>query len=128
MKRLIVDTNPFLRFLLNDVPHQKKEFEKLLNQAKKSQITLLVPQIVIFEINFALERYYQYPKEEIIIKLKSIIEAPYLEVADFQIFLDGLRLYSELNLSLVDCFLLTISEQQETELFTFDKNLQRLSK
>ncbi len=128
MKQLIVDTNPFLRFLLNDVPYQKKEFEKLLNQAKKSQITLLVPQIVIFEINFALEKYYQYPKEEIIIKLKSIIEAPYLEVADFQIFLDCLKFYSELNLSLVDCFLLTISEQQETELFTFDKNLQKLLK
>ena len=128
MKQLIVDTNPFLRFLLNDIPYQKKEFEKLLNQAKKSELTLLVPQIVIFEISFALEKYYQFSKEEIIDKLRSIVEAPYLEVADSHIFRNSIKLYSELDLSLVDCFLLAISKQKEVEVFTFDKNLQKLLK
>lgn len=127
MKILFVDANAFLRFLLNDIPKQKKEFEKLLNQAKRSKIKLIIPQIVIFEINFILEKYYGFKKEEIIDKLQVIVETPYLQISDAGIFRDSLKLYSKSNLSLVDCFIYCSARDSRAELFTFDKNLQKLS-
>jgi predicted nucleic acid-binding protein len=48
MKQKVVDANCFLRFLLNDIPEQAEEVEKLLSEAKNSKNTLFVPQIVLF--------------------------------------------------------------------------------
>ena len=124
----VIDTNNFLRFLLNDIPEQKKEFEKLIKKAIKSKKSLIVPQIVIFEINFTLEKYYHYPKEEIIEKLQSIISAPYFVVQDSSVFQMSIRLFSENNLSLADCFIFAYSKDNQADLFTFDENLKKLSK
>lgn len=126
MKKIVVDTNGFLRFILDDVPAQKKSFEKLLEEAKQNQLVLFVPQIVIFEIEFTLSKYYHFSKEDIIKRLKSIIAASYLDIQDQDIFQTALKLYSGQNISFVDCFLKTISERERAELFTFDKKLQKL--
>ena len=126
MKTFTVDANAFLRFLLNDVPTQKKEFEKLLNRAKKSKVKLIVPQIVIFEINFILQKYYGYPKENIIDKLQTIVETFYLQVSDTDIFRESLKLYLKSSLSLVDCFIYCFAKDKNAEIFTFDKDLSKL--
>ena len=126
MKTFVVDANAFLRFLLNDIPRQKKDFEKLLNQAKKSEIRLIVPQIVIFEINFTLGKYYGFTKEDIIEKLKTIIEAPYLQIADRHILRQAFKLHLKFNLSLTDCFIYCLAQEKDAQIFTFDKALKKL--
>jgi predicted nucleic acid-binding protein len=128
MKSFLVDANAFLRFLLNDVPKQKKQFENLLNQAKKGQVVLTVPQIIIFEINFILQKYYGFPKKEIIPKLDTIIGTDYIKIEDRNIFSEAIRIYSRSNLSLTDCFLLAKSNQEDKDIFTFDQSLAKLSK
>ena len=126
MKQVTVDANVFLRLLLDDVPSQVKEAEKLLEQAKKSTINLHVDQIVIFEINFILDKYYHIPKSEIIDKLKSIVQTPYLEIQDREVFIMALKVFAKHNISLVDSFILAKCKTENWELFTFDKNLQKL--
>lgn len=128
MKLFVIDANAFLRLLLNDIPEQVKEIEKLIARAKKSNIALFVPQIVIFELNFILEKYYHLPKKDIIDKLRSIVQAYYLQVQDRAIFTRALKLYTEQNISLADCFTLAYTQEKEGELFTFDKTLKKLSK
>ena len=128
MKLVVVDTNAFLRFLLNDIPKQVEEFELLLNQAKKSEITLIIPQIIIFELNFTLIKYYLLPKDEVIKKLQPIIKTPYFKIQDIEIFREAIKLYSgSSNLSFADCFIYYSSEFWKAELFTFDKNLAKLT-
>lgn len=128
MNSVIVDTNAFLRFILNDIPNQKKQFEKILLKAKKSEIILLVPQIIIFEIDFVLEKYYKFSKEEVADKLQVIVDMPYFKIQDRDILRNTLVLYSQNNLSLVDCFLCAKAKEEGIELFTFDKNLQKILK
>ena len=128
MKLVVADTNVFLRFLLNDIPSQVKKFEKLLRQAKKSEIILIVPQIIIFELNFILDKYYHLPKYEIINKLQSILRTPYFKIQDIEIFRNAIKLYSKSNLSLADCFIYYSSKGWEAELFTFDKDLQKFDR
>ncbi len=126
MKIIFVDANAFLRFFLNDIPKQRKEVENLLRKAQQRKVILNVPQIVIFEINYTLQKYYKLPKEEIVDKLQTIVEAPYLTVQDSDTLRSAIKLYSANNLSLADCFLYSKSLEGESELFTFDKNLQKL--
>jgi uncharacterized protein len=126
MRTIFVDANAFLRFLLNDIPEQKKEFEKLLNLAKASKIKLNVPQIIIFEINFSLQKYYKFSKSEVVDKLQTIIETPYLRIQDGEALRDAVILYSQNDLSLTDCFLYIKAKEKDAELFTFDKVLKAL--
>ena len=127
MKKIIADTNVYLRFVLGDNPKQKLAFKNLVQRAKKSEIIILVPQIVLFEIYFVLEKYYQFPKEKIIQILKPIITAPYLELQDKTSFNNAIQMFDENNkVSFVDCFLVSKAKTEEAEFFTFDKRLEKL--
>lgn len=127
MNLLVLDANPFLRLLLNDIPQQVKEFEKLIEQSKASEVSLCVPQIVIFELNFILEKYYNFQKPDIIKRLTSIVQAPYLQIQDQDIFTNALKIYEENNISLADSFIVAYSNEKEGGVFTFDKKLKKLT-
>lgn len=127
MKQVIADTNAFLRWLLGDILKQKSAFENILQQAKDKKINLLVPQIIIFEIDFILKDYYQVPKEEIIEKLQTLVSVNYIDIEDREVFITALAYYKKENISLVDLFLLAKSRIEKTELFTFDKKLKKLT-
>jgi predicted nucleic acid-binding protein len=48
VKKVVFDTNIFLRWLLNDVPSQAKEAQKYLVEARSKKAKLIFKQIVIF--------------------------------------------------------------------------------
>lgn len=127
MKSLLVDANIFLRLFLNDVPKEQQEAAKLLQKAKDKKLNLIVLQIVIFEIEFILSKYYLSPKHEIIYRLQSIVSAPYLDIQDREVFQRALKIYEGKSLSLVDCFLAAKSEINNIGIFTFDKQLKKLA-
>lgn len=126
MSKLIADTNIFLRLILNDIPSQADEVEKLVKKAKRGDIKISVPQIIIFEIEYALSKYYKFPKTLIIDKLEAILAASYFSIQDGNIFKKSLKNYREKSLRLVDCFLIAKSEIEKMKIFTFDKDLSKL--
>lgn len=125
MKAVIVDTNAFLRLLLNDIPLQADRVEHLIHQAKKEEVRIIVPQIIIFEIDFILRKYYKFEKQEVIEKLKSLLSASYFAIDSVSIFQDALTLYKKSNISFVDCFLISKAEAEDADLFTFDQQLKK---
>lgn len=127
MRELILDTNVFLRFFLKDVLLQTIETRKLLQQAKIGKIRIIVPQIVIFEIVFALEKLYKFPKTEIIDKISVLLGANYLKIQDKEIFEEAVLLFRGHNLSLPDCFIHSYAKQNNAAVFSFDKDLNKLS-
>jgi predicted nucleic-acid-binding protein len=128
MKRYIVDTNVFLRFILGDVVSQQTRAEKFFKKSSESDIKLIVPQIVIFEIEFALTKYYGFDKEDIISKLDTILSATFLSIEDKKIFMNAFLIYKNHSISLPDAFLLSKSQEEQTEIFSFDKKLEKLYK
>ena len=128
MKQSIVDTNALLRFLLDDVPHQVEKVKQKLNLAKLGKIELVVPQIVIFEIVFNLKKLYEFEKERVIEGVKIILSTPYLKIQDRDFFNLAVQLFQENKLSFVDCFLAAYAQDINGEIFSFDKNLNKLLK
>lgn len=127
MKSWIVDTNVFLRLFLNDISEQADEAERLIKQAKVGKVSLIVPQIVIFEIEFALSKYYKFPKEKIVDCLTSIVSSEHLAVGGREVFSRAVVIYKGSNLSLTDCFLVAKSQMVGADVFTFDKALKKLA-
>ena len=126
MKPYVVDTNALLRFILKDVSQQYNQVEKLLMQAKIGKVRLVVLQIVVFELHFALLKYYHFGKVEIIEKLESFISSAYLDIESRAVFLEALKVYRNTSISFVDCFLAAKAKKESCTLFTFDKDLRKL--
>lgn len=126
MTNLILDTNAFLRLLLNDIPEQADKVSQVISKAKQSKVRLSVPQIVIFEIVYVLTKFYKFPKDKIIDKVETILKSPHLDIQDQNIFLPALQLYAKQNLSFVDCFLLSQAKESNASIFSFDKELLKL--
>ncbi|OGG02028.1 hypothetical protein A2W14_06330 [Candidatus Gottesmanbacteria bacterium RBG_16_37_8] len=127
MKSIIPDANVFLRFLLNDIPYQVKKAETVFSKAKNREIAIIVPQIIIFEIQFTLDKYYQFSKSKINDKLKAIISMDYFRIEDRVLFLKALDLWLANNISFPDAFLTYYCEEHHGELFSFDTKLNKLT-
>ena len=126
MKKVIIDTNALLRFLLDDIPSQKKATEQILIQARQKEITLHVAQAIIFEIDFILRKYYHFEKVVVIEHLKSLIATNYINIESQNVFNKALYTYAKNNISFVDSFLLAKAYLENAELFTFDQHIQKL--
>ena len=80
MNTVVADTNIFLRFFLRDVPSQYSKAKLLFEQAKNKKLKILVPQIVIFEVHFALIKFYGFGKSEIIDTLNLLVSTAYFHI------------------------------------------------
>lgn len=123
--KFIVDANVFLRFLLNDIEDQYLEAEKLFKKAKTGKAEIIVPQIIIFEIAFSLGKYYSFSKEVVVDKINSILSTPYFNIQNKNLLALSLSRYQKCNLSLTDCFLLDMAENEKGKVFSFDKSLNK---
>lgn len=126
MKKRVVDANAFLRFFLDDIPEQKVAAKEVFKEAKKGESTLYIPQIVLFEIEFTLDKYYGFSKTERIDKLKVITAMPYLQIQDRDIFKKALQVFETNNISFADSFQLMYAAEKNAKLFTFDQKLLKL--
>src|SRR4030042_2028710 len=126
MKSIIADTNVYLRFILDDVKSQARKAEDLFKRAQKKELQIVVPQIVIFEIQFALDKYYKFKKDDVIKRLETIVPANFLNIESRSTFMRCIKIFENNNVSFVDSFLKAEAEKEGMELFSFDKKLVKL--
>lgn len=128
MRDLLLDTNVLLRLFLDDIPAQTLKVRQVIENSKKGKIKLHLPQIVIFEVEFSLRKYYKFDKEKVIGVLESLFSLDYLVVETRFIFSEALKIFRVANLDFVDCFLIAKSKFENKKLFSFDKKLQKYAK
>lgn len=123
-----VDTNFFLRFLTNDIPQQAKKAEKILKQAEKGKLELFTSDLVIAEIAWTLESFYQEPKEKIAVSLRRILTIKDLKIPSKESWLEALEIFLEKKLELIDAFNYSVMRAEKIkEIYTFDKHFDKLS-
>ncbi len=116
------DTNLFLRFLTNDVPAQADKVESLLRRAAKEEIRLVTTSLVIAEIVWTLESFYQLPKSEIQDKVLAILNTPGLDVDGADMLLQAAVWYAEKNTDFIDAYNAAWMMKHDVEsAFTFDQ-------
>ena len=119
-----LDTNLLLRLLLGDVPSHIQAVETLLEKG-----TLFdVADAAIIEMIFVLEKIYGFARQDIQENVYAITRNEQFN-CNKVLFEYALPLYiKQSNLSLIDCVLLSYARiQNVTPLWTFDKNLIKLS-
>ncbi len=105
MKRIFLDTNIFIRYLVNDIPAQVDKVEKLFDLAEQDKIRLVTGPPVFFEIAWTLKSFYGFDKLRIYECLSGILGIYGLEVLDADILLEALELYKENNVDFSDAYI-----------------------
>ena len=128
-ERVFADTNLFLRYLTNDVPAQADAVEQLLHQAAAGKVVLVTNSLVIAEIVWTLESFYQLTKGDIRQKVLAILNTPGLDVADTHFILQATAEYADQNVDFADAYNAAwLLGQGMTTAYTFDrKHFSRLA-
>jgi predicted nucleic-acid-binding protein len=119
----IVDANIVLRYLLNDTEDLS---EKAANLLENNEV--FVPNEVIAEIVYVLEKVYKVENSEISRVLMEFFHCDNLAVSDIGVVNEAFRLYGRKRLDFVDTLLYAYYKVGNHEIYTFDKKLNKLLK
>lgn len=121
MKKVFIDTNLFIRYLVNDVPSQADQVDRLFDLAEDGQIALITGPPVFFEIAWTLKSFYGMDRKGIYECLSAIIGIPGLEIPDLEIIEDTLELYNNTSADFSDAYIAVLSKSLKAdEIATFN--------
>lgn len=104
MDEVFVDTNVFLRFLTHDDPEKAEKARKLFASAVDGDVRLTTSLLVIAEIVWTLESFYNLQPREIADKVAVILNTPNLECPDTPLLLEALDFYATRNVDFIDAY------------------------
>ncbi|MDW7773064.1 MAG: type II toxin-antitoxin system VapC family toxin [Desulfobulbaceae bacterium] len=130
MKKIFLDTNIFLRYLTNDDPVKADRVEQLLREAGNGKIVLVTTELVIAEIIWVLESYYEVNRERIAEQVRAILATDGLETINGDLVSQALGYYLSDNVDFVDGYIAAVMEKKGiTEILSYDrKHLSSLKK
>ena len=122
MSKVFVDTNVFLRFLTNDDPAKARRAERLFREAMTGRVLLTTSALVIAEIVWTLESFYELGKAEIAEKVEKILVTPNLECEESARVLLALDMYVNQNVDFIDAYhAFYMKDHELTRIATYDR-------
>ena len=128
MKKIIVDSNVLLRFLIDEDSLLQSESLKILNRAENGKLLIILNEIVIAECIWVMMSVYKLDKLSVFGKIKNLIIKDCFEIINRDLIYNSLKLFSQVNLSWIDCYLCCQSKLLDIKLATFDEKLVKLCK
>lgn len=124
----IVDTNVILRFILQDHPEHSPSANEFFQQLEREDVIGALLEPVVFEVVFTLQRYYKFPRHEIVDLLNSLLANSGIVFEQQDRFDRVLSLYQqEAGLSIVDCYLAVVAiESGISKVASFDRKIGRV--
>ena len=118
-----VDTNVLIRHLTGDPPGQAAQATRLLSQAGQ----LLLPDLIVAEVVYMLESFYEVPRTRVAELVRAIIAFPAIEVADEPALLRAVEVYEVHRLDFADAYLVAEAEISGVNaVASFDKAIERV--
>src|SRR5260370_13982588 len=122
VETVFADTNLFLRYLTNDVPAQADLVQSLLERAGNGNINLITTGLVVAEIVWTMESYYQLDKREIQEMILGMLNTDGLDVIDADLILQAIVLYADKNVDFIDAFnAARMVRNKVDKIYTFDQ-------
>jgi predicted nucleic acid-binding protein len=127
--KYILDTNFILRLLVKDNEVQLQEIVTFIEKTVSKNEIMLIDKSVFFELCFVLTgKIYQLSRSQFNSKIQEIIDLNCFEFEDFKIIIETLKIYTENNLDIVDCYLIAKAKQENFEFKTFDTKANKIFK
>ncbi|ACX52187.1 PilT protein domain protein [Ammonifex degensii KC4] len=126
-KPRVLDANIILRFLTSDAPEQADRCAKLLKRVEAGTEEVWLPELVLADIVWTLEKFYRQPKERIRELLTLILNLRGLRHANKKVAKEALRLYVEKNVDWTDAFVAAqMFSHKQCEIYSYDRDFDRI--
>jgi predicted nucleic-acid-binding protein len=122
-----IDTNIFIRFLTNDIPEKADACERIFKEAAEKNERFFTTEMVIAEIIWVLESYYELPKKEVQKLVEKILITPFLFFPQKDLILNALTLYGNINIDYIDAYnATTLRDQGVAEVYSYDRHFDKI--
>jgi predicted nucleic acid-binding protein len=123
----IIDANIILRFLTNDIPKQADRCTGLLKRIESGLEEVWLPDLVLADIVWTLEKFYKQPKQRIQELLIPILELKGLRHNNKKISKLAFQLYVEKNIDWTDAFVAAqMITQKKCEIYSYDSDFDKV--
>lgn len=118
-----VDTNILIRHLVGEPPEQAARATRYLEQADE----LLLPDLILAEVAYVLESFYEVPREQVAETLRAILAFPAIRVLDADLLQRAVEVYEQHRLDFADAYLVASAERTGVGVVaSFDRAIERV--
>lgn len=124
----VIDANTILRHVLNDLPDQALQVDKILQKAENGELKLMIPEPVLSDVVFVLS-HFKVPKTEIADSVYGWISLPGVTLLDIELNIveTALDLFVDKNIKWSDALIAAkMLRWNHRTICTFDKHFDRL--
>jgi uncharacterized protein len=126
-RKVFVDANIFLRYLVKDDPVQFPRCRALFKKAQNGELLLVTSTLVIAELIWTLTSFFQTPKEQVIEKISIIIGSAAVHIPDKDLIAEALVLYGRKNIDYVDAYnAVQMNDLRLKDIYSYDKDFDRV--
>lgn len=125
----LIDTNVILRFLIGDELGQKYLVDDFFKQIYLGKMRGLISILVVNEVLWILQDYYQMDKSIACQALSELLECEFIVSLEMKKtdLIELIKNYASTNLDITDLYLARTARLGDFWLATFDKKLQKRS-
>jgi predicted nucleic-acid-binding protein len=125
MKRVLVDTNLIVRYLVQDNERQARAAEQIFGACDDGLVIAEVLPVVLAECVFVLESFYEHARADIADALTRLITSPGIEIEASALHVDALHRYATTSVHFIDCSLAATAADKNKAVATFDKGFRK---
>jgi len=119
-----VDTNILVRHLTNDPPDMAKRATAFLGSTDE----LLLVDLILAEVVYVLESYYEVPRQTVAALARSILAFGAIRTIDPALLLRTIEVYEVHLIDFADAYLVASAEAAGvTEIVSFDRSISRVA-
>jgi len=119
-----VDTNVLIRHLTGDLPDLAARATAFLAEADE----LLLPDLIVAEVVYVLESFYEVPVDEVARLVRSVIAFAPIRTLDPALLLRSLEVYETHRIDFAEAYLVASAEAAGVrDIISFDRSIDRVA-
>jgi predicted nucleic-acid-binding protein len=127
-KLYFIDTNIFLRVLVQENKTSFEDCFKILEMIKYGEIKAFTNSLVLAEINWVLSGLYKFSKEKTVEAIRSILNLKNLKIIDKSEPQEGINLYEKNKVKFIDALIAAndLILKKEAKIISYDKDFDKM--
>jgi predicted nucleic acid-binding protein len=118
-----LDTNVLVRHVTGDPAELAERATRFLATAGD----LLLPDLILAEVAYVLESFYETPRSQVAEILRSVLAFPAIEVVDAELLHRAVEVYDVDRLDFADAYLVASAERTGVAaIVSFDRSIDRV--
>jgi predicted nucleic acid-binding protein len=119
-----LDTNVIIRHLTGDPPELAAPATRYLGSADE----LLLPDLILAEVAYVLESFYEAPRAQVATTLRAVLAHPAIRVVDADLLQRAVEVYEVHRLDFADAYLVASAERTGIGVIaSFDRAIDRVT-